>query len=99
MKNRKGIDPKERMIEMKRIYEKPVLLVERFALTQMLSSCSVLINIADSACVLADDDSTLRMKSMALYGYYLEGCDLHRTGVDYEDGVCILTATNTVFSS
>lgn len=84
---------------MKRTYEKPLLFVERFELTQMLSSCSVMIGLNDNQCVLDDVDSTPRMKSMALYGYFLEGCDLFRTGVDYEDGICFLTATNLAFSS
>jgi hypothetical protein len=87
------------MYEMKRIYEKPVLFVERFELTQMLSSCSVLIGATDSACVLKDPDAGNYMRSLAKYGYFLGGCSIHRTGVDYEDGRCYLTLTNLVFSS
>lgn len=84
---------------MKRSYEKPLLFVERFELTQMLSSCNVLIGLNNSQCVLDDTDSSLRMKSMAQYGVFLGGCEIQRQGVDSEDGMCYIAASNMVFSS
>lgn len=84
---------------MKRTYEKPLLLVERFELTQMLSSCSVMIGLNDNKCVLADADATQRMKSAALIGYFLGGCGNVYLGQDGEDGMCYHVANNMVFSS
>ena len=46
---------------MKKAYKKPMLLMESFGVTQMLSNCSLLIGLTDSACVLADTDSTIPM--------------------------------------
>lgn len=84
---------------MKRTYEKPLLFAERFELTQMLSSCSVLIGSFDNKCVLADEDATPRMKSAALIGYFMGNCKAYYIGQDGEDGMCYHVAGNMVFSS
>ncbi len=88
----------------KRIYTKPVLLVERFNLTQCLSNCSVMIGFQDQMCILRDEDSTGTMKDYAVKGYFSPdpaiGCGgRHITDMDFEDGVCYHTSVNLIFSS
>lgn len=81
-------------------YEKPHMFVERFALTQMLTSCSVLIGLMDRDCILHDTDSSPNMKDYAVNGYFAAGyCDEHHTTIDAEDGVCYHTSINLVFAS
>ena len=85
---------------MKKAYERPVLLVERFELTQRLSNCSLLIGLTNSACVLKDTDSTIPMRNMAQAGYFTAGnCDWYPMHQDADDGVCYHTSVNLAFSS
>ena len=85
---------------MKKAYEKPILLVERFALTQMLSNCSVLIGYSDSGCVLEDTDSTISMRNLALAGYFsASGCDWYPMNQDFDEGVCVHNSVNLAFTS
>ncbi len=85
---------------MKRTYVKPELLVERFALTQTLSNCSVLIGFHDQKCVLGDVDSTAGMKMIAVRGYFApDACERMVTDADATDGMCYHISVNMVFSS
>lgn len=85
---------------MKKAYERPLLLVERFELTQRLSNCSLLIGFQDRMCVLQDDDSTVSMRNMAVSGYFTaQGCTKYPMNQDADEGVCYHTSVNLVFSS
>lgn len=86
---------------MKRQYHRPELLVERFALTQTLTNCSVMIGLNNQQCVLGDVDSTDQMKNYAVMGYFTaDGCNgKHITFKDHDDGICYHTSVNLVFSS
>lgn len=85
---------------MKKHYERPLLLVERFELTQKLSNCSLLIGLNDSACVLKDEDSTFMMKDLALQQFFnADACVLHPIGMEGDDGLCYHINVNMVFSS
>ena len=83
----------------KKQYTKPLMLVERFELTQMLSSCGTLIGYSDSNCVLKDADASNALKSFAVVGYFLGGCKRYWDGDDNFDGVCFHAASNLMFSS
>ena len=74
--------------------------MEKFGVTQMLSSCSLLIGFQDSNCVLDDDNSTQDMWELALQGYFGAGaCEWYPHNKDFEDGVCYHTSVNLAFSS
>ncbi len=89
----------------RRAYTKPILLVERFNLTQCLSNCSVLIGFKDQMCILMDTDSTDKMKNYAANGLFspdpVIGCGegSYITDKDHEEGVCYHTSVNLIFSS
>ena len=83
----------------KKQYTKPEMLVERFELTQMLSSCGTLIGLTNSACVMADSDATPRLKNFAKIGYFLGGCSRYWDGDETFDGICFHTSSNLMFSS
>lgn len=83
----------------KKQYSKPVMLVERFELTQMLSSCGTLIGHNSNTCVLEDADATNRLKSFAFQGYFLGGCPEYWYGDDNIDGICFHVSSNLMFTS
>ena len=75
------------------------MLVERFELTQMLSSCGTLIGYSDHNCVKNDADATPGLKNFAMVGMFLGGCPIPWVGGDSYDGICIHVASNLMFSS
>lgn len=83
----------------KKQYTKPELLLERFALTQMLSTCGTLIGLNDSDCVLNDMHATPALKDFALDGWFLGGCQEYWEGDDVFDGICFHVSSNLMFSS
>ena len=85
---------------MKKAYKKPMMFMESFGVTQMLSNCSLLIGFNNSACVLKDTDSTIPMRNMAQAGYFTaENCDWYPMNMDSDQGVCYHTSVNLAFSS
>ena len=51
---------------MKKQYEKPMMSVERFALTQTIANCATKIGFGGTVqCVASDADSTWEMKDLA----------------------------------
>lgn len=84
---------------MKKQYQKPLLVVEHYSLTQTVASCSgIKINVASRECVLADPDSTNMMINLAYRNGFLNPCDTNLSGTRY-DGVCYHTNINAAFSS
>lgn len=62
---------------MKKRYEKPMLAVEHFSLTQAIAGCVLKIKgTGSSRDVLADPDATNQMKSLASAGGFISagGC-------------------------
>ena len=85
---------------MKKHYQRPMLMVEFFAVAQRLSNCSLSIGYNDAGCVLNDDDSTLMMKDLAMQGFFSgENCMMHPIGTETEDGICYHVSVNLAFSS
>ena len=85
---------------MKRTYKKPLVMMESFGVSQMLSSCSMKIGFRDADCVLNDENSTFDMWELAWNGYFSAGsCDFYPHNSDFEDGVCYHTSVNLAFSS
>lgn len=85
---------------MKKPYQKPMLAVEHYSLTQSISSCvGIKINAINADCVRNDPDSTNMMKNWAFRGGFLSGaCQLDMTGYQ-EDGICYHTSINAAFTS
>lgn len=87
-------------IFMKKAYAKPMLLVERFELTQRLTNCSVMIGFQNEGCVIDDDDASWHMKDLALMGYFQAGaCADYPKHSDADQGMCWHTSVNLAFSS
>ena len=85
---------------MKKAYKKPILLMESFGVTQMLTNCTLKIGFNSMECVLNDENSTLSMWELAMAGYfYVGGCEIPPNGVDHDDGVCYHTSVNLAFTS
>lgn len=76
-----------------------MLFVERFALTQMLSSCGLHIGHNDNQCVKDDYDTPGRLRDLAAAGWFLGGCAAHWVGEDDYDGVCFHVSSNLMFTS
>lgn len=90
---------------MKKRYQKPILSVERYALTQSLASCSgiKITNFPDKTCnedVLADTDAPSIMKGLARRNYFItaDGCTFGMEGTEI-DGICFHTSVNAAFYS
>lgn len=85
---------------MKIPYEKPMLAVERYALTQSIADCSTKIGFLNSQCVIDDVDSTPHMRDLANDQSFISGyCTDPVTTGDDENGVCYHTNANSYFSS
>lgn len=85
---------------MKKQYEKPMIAVEYYQLTQSIASCSTKIGFLDSECVLKDPDAVPQMKDLAGIGFFVDGhCDIFPEGTDGADGICYHTSANAAFNS
>ena len=85
---------------MKMPYEKPMMAIEYYELTQAIASCSLKISFTSSECVLTDTDSTKDMIEFAYDGYFIgTGCDQEATGMTGSDGICYHTNMNAAFVS
>lgn len=84
---------------MKMKYEKPVVAVDRYELSQAIAGCSIRVNSADSLCFLKDPDVPGIAKSYAANGWFVEGCVLTTiAGMNY-DGMCYHTQVNAALKS
>ena len=91
---------------MKRVYEKPMLAVEYFSLTQSIANCPA-IKIAGTGTsldVLNDPSSTPQMKDLARAFYFLStaGCRRHADNMvegTGNDTVCYHGPIRTAFLS
>ena len=102
-------DPPDRRVGyiMKRQYEKPMLAVEHYSLTQSITACSG-IKIYSSAAVPGrddvkkDPDATNAMLNWVRVNGFLEGganCSITLNGYTDTDGVCYHTNLNAAFNS
>lgn len=79
-------------------YTKPVLIVERFELTQHIASCGTFkINLMGVQCVLNAKDIPSEMKDLAMVGFFTSdgGCPRQAT----DGAVCINASVNMAFTS
>ena len=85
---------------MKMPYEKPMMAIERYELTQSIATCELKIGFWDSQCVMKDPDATNSLKSLAYAGTFIEGyCNEPYTDGDNTDGLCYHTNVTIAFNS
>lgn len=84
---------------MKITYEKPMVAVERYDLSQTISACITKIGLMDSACVLTDPDAPHEMKSLAVGKWFTSQCESYMRGGQSSDGICYHTNANAAFNS
>lgn len=84
---------------MKKKYEKPLIAVENYVLSQAIASCEIKIGFVNSTCVLNDVDAPDGCKSLAVIGYFTGVCELQPIGMDPNDGICYHTSANAMFQS
>ena len=97
------------MIILKTKYEKPMVVVDRYALSQAIAGCSIKVGLADRGCFLTDGDVTQQMKSYAYYGWFVDTtgsnpCTIrveagHTYSTDGGDGFCYHTNANGALTS
>lgn len=92
---------------MKLTYQKPLVAVERFELSQSIAACSIKIALSSNACVRRDVDTPDEMRSIAFSYpmYFAQGCD-QAGGYDViassdfnNDLLCYHTQTSATFTS
>ena len=87
---------------MKMKYEKPMVAVDRYELSQAIAGCSgIKVSLESSACVLNDPDVPDITKAYAANGWFTANgkCNIQTvSGVTY-DGICFHTQVNGVFPS
>lgn len=92
---------------MKRVYEKPMLAVEHFSLTQSIAGCPAIkiSGTGTSEDVLNDPSSTPTMKNLARAFYFLStaGCRRHADNMTEvssgNDTICYHGPIRTAFLS
>lgn len=80
-------------------YEKPLIAVENYVLSQAIASCEIKIGFVNSTCVLNDVDAPDGCKSLAGIGYFTEVCEFQPEITDPNDGICYHTSANAMFQS
>ena len=86
---------------MKMEYQKPMVAVEHYKLSQSIAACSIKINSLDHACVVKDVDSPPEMRSIAyLYPeYFSVDCTTNAAYIQNNDSICYHTQVSAAFTS
>lgn len=98
MLSRKVIE-EGRLKVMKMKYEKPMVAVDLFELSQSIAGCDIKIDYMDSYCFLVDKDVPPEPQSMAAQGYFVDGICMNfvTAGTTYDgafSGMCYHTNAN-----
>ena len=85
---------------MKLKYEKPLIAVEQYALSQAIAACPTQVGYNDNICMAKDEDVPGPMRDLAATGMFGEGrCVEPPYDMDFEDNVCYHTSANPLFCS
>lgn len=86
---------------MKMVYEKPMMAVEYYQLTQAIAACSTKIGFLSSDCVKNDPDATSGMKDLAWDGWFADtaNCEDAVSSESGDDKICYHTNAKAAFSS
>ena len=92
-----------RMVVMKMKYEKPLVAVERYELSQAIAGCVIKIGANGTrSCIMTDDDTPPAMRSDANLGRFADSTCLPFNQVSIGecfDGICYHTQANATFPS
>lgn len=85
---------------MKMKYEKPMVAVDRYELSQSIAGCVIILNYTDSVCFL-EGNVPDRMKEFASGGWFVDprGCIIPSDEGSSFDGVCVHTSANAAIVS
>ena len=89
---------------MKMKYEKPMVAVDLYQLTQAIAGCTITVGLINSGCFLESPNVPPEMKAFAANGWFVEGnCLIHTVaGTTYDgvyDGMCFHTQANGALTS
>jgi hypothetical protein len=95
---------------MKMKYEKPMVAVDQFKLSQAIAGCSISVGFTDSLCFLTSNEVPAATKNLAAMGYFTaDGCGMIiDAGITFDkngnptnnyDGICIHTQVNGAITS
>lgn len=86
---------------MKKKYEKPLIAVENYVLSQAIASCSTRIGFNSSACVFDDEDAPDGFRNLAGIGYFTADgdCFFQPNITDEYDSICYHTSADAMFHS
>ena len=87
---------------MKMKYEKPLVAVDRFALSQAIAGCTIKVSSTGSVCFLEDPDVPIITKSYAANGWFTDvgnGCIIKTIAGTTYDGICYHTQANGALTS
>lgn len=83
---------------MKLKYEKPLIAVEHYALSQAIATCTVKVGLNDDQCLAKDSDVPTELQDLAAEGFFgQDRCSFPSLG-DEDDfnGVCYHTSAGSV---
>lgn len=85
---------------MKMKYQKPMVAVDRYELSQSIAGCGIKVSNTGAVCFLVDPDVPNAMKSFAYYGWFADYSCTYRVieGNNY-DGYCYHTQANSALNS
>lgn len=85
---------------MKMKYQKPMVAVDRYELSQSIAGCNIKVGSTSGMCFLKDPDVPNSMKSFAYYGWFADDACTYRViaGNNY-DGFCYHTQANSALTS
>ena len=85
---------------MKMKYEKPMVAVDLYQLTQSIAGCSISVGFINSGCFLESPKVPPQMKAFAANGWFVDGsCDVHTVAGTTYDGMCFHTQANGALTS
>lgn len=86
---------------MKKKYQKPMVAVEFYKLSQSIAACTIKIGFLDNQCVVNDPDSPIEMRSLAYAypEYFSTDCAIYYNNIQDNDSLCFHTQANATFTS
>ena len=85
---------------MKMKYEKPMVAVDLYQLTQSIAGCAISVGFINSGCFLESPNVPPAMKAFAANGWFVDGsCDVHTVAGTTYDGMCFHTQANGALTS
>ncbi len=86
---------------MKMKYQKPLVAVEHYKLSQSIAACAIQINSLDNVCVRNDDDTPQQVRDSAFVfpELFSTPCEENAAHIQDNDSICYHTAISACFTS